>query len=190
MQPEKPSASLPLLHAGKGLTLKPELTAARLRELFHYDPLSGTFVRLRSVPGASAACGTASQRAGAAVGLSARKDGYIGIVVDGRRYMAHRLAWLYVFGEWPRQEIDHVDGQRANNAIANLRDVSRTQNNQNRQRARCDSGSGMLGAFPDGRGRFRASIKINGKATGLGRYDTASEASAAYWRAREKARQV
>ncbi|MDD0156969.1 HNH endonuclease signature motif containing protein, partial [Shigella flexneri] len=54
--------------------------------------------------------------------------GYNAINIDGVRYFAHRLAWLYVYGEWPKQEIDHIDRNRRNNAISNLRDVSRVVN--------------------------------------------------------------
>ncbi len=123
--------------------------------------------------------------AGAAVGTAIRPDGYIRFQVDGRSYMAHRLAWLYVHGSWPAFEIDHRDGNRANNRIGNLRDVTRTQNNRNRQRVRLDSESGLIGAFKvRGYNRWKARIRINGRQVSLGCFGSAEAAHQAYCAAR------
>lgn len=86
------------------------LTVERLRELLDYDPETGVF-RWKEP--------RRKCRVGEVAG-SLRKDGYVKIQVDGRFYQAHRLAWLCVYGVWP-SAIDHIDGNRANNAIANLR---------------------------------------------------------------------
>lgn len=84
-----------------------ELTAGRLRELLHYNPETGTFTWIaRSAHGSHI-------RIGAIAGSSPNSNGYLQIRADGRTYKAHRLAWLYVNGEWPRADIDHKNGVRA-----------------------------------------------------------------------------
>jgi len=71
---------------------------------------------------------------------------YASIRVMYKRYLAHRLAWLYVYGEWPVNEVDHIDGNGANNAILNLRDVTSTENSRN-IRLRDDNTSGTVGVY-------------------------------------------
>jgi hypothetical protein len=145
------------------------ITAQRLREVLHYAPETGQFTRRIDTPGCPA---------GAAAG-SVNGGGYVLIKVDGVRYSAHRLAWLFVNGEWPRATVDHINGQRADNRIANLRDVSRGENSQNRRGPQSSSKTGLLGASRNGR-RFAARIKVNGRGQHLGQYDTPEEAHAAY----------
>lgn len=84
-----------------------EATAERVRELFRYDPETGIFTRLVDSPMHRAKAGETS--------ASINSQGYAQIRVDGKRYKAHRLAWLHMTGEWPTQQIDHIDGNRANN---------------------------------------------------------------------------
>lgn len=111
-----------------------ELTVDRLRSLLNYDGETGTFTwRVSRGP----------NRAGALAG-SLRKDDYVDIGIDGRLYLAHRLAWLYVHGRWPAAEIDHRDHDRGNQKIANLRESTRSQNMANARRRRA-SGSGIKG---------------------------------------------
>src|SRR5690606_34614864 len=98
------------------------LTQQRLKELLYYDPETGIFTRLVGRSGPRA-------RAGDVAGSDNGK-GYIRIYVDGRPYKAHRLAWFYMHGEWP-EEIDHRNGERADNRLSNLRPVTRQQNNLN-----------------------------------------------------------
>jgi hypothetical protein len=90
-----------------------DLTVERIRELFDFDPESGTFVRRVRV---------ANQKAGTRIKGAPLRTGYLVIRVDGAAYVAHRLAWLHHYGEWPKEGSDlrHVDGNRSNNAIANL----------------------------------------------------------------------
>lgn len=152
------------------------LTAERLRTLLTYDPETGDFTwKVRR--GCSAI-------PGARTGKNNGK-GYLQIRVDGRNYAAHRLAWFYVTGEWPKGEIDHIDGKRARNAFANLRDVDRSTNCQNLRAARSGSATGLLGASRS-RNRFQAQIGVAGKNIYLGRYDSPEEAQAAYRAAKQK----
>lgn len=105
--------------------------------------------------------------------------GYIIVLFKGRRYYAHRLAWLLTHGCWPEKMIDHIDGNPSNNAILNLRDVDNQTNQINRHKARKDSSSGLMGASPF-RNKWKAQIKRNGVVKYLGLYDSAMEAHKAY----------
>lgn len=150
---------------------KADLTAARLRELFQYSEDTGQFIRLIGVRGMGG-------HVGAICGSPDRK-GHIYMCVAGARYAAHRLAWLYVKGVWPSDQIDHINGEKADNRICNLRLATTATNTQNQRRARSDSLSGVLGVSAKGN-RFRAGIKIDGKQTFLGSFATSDEAHAAY----------
>lgn len=120
--------------------------------------------------------------AGSIAGTRTRK-GYIRIHFSGKLYAAHRLAWFYVHGDWPRQQIDHINGNRADNRIANLRDVSARVNSQNRKRANANNSNGLLGVSKRSGGRrgFAAQIRNpDGTMNYLGRFDTAEAAHVAY----------
>jgi hypothetical protein len=110
-------------------------------------------------------------------------NGYWSICVDGTKYLAHVLAWLYVYGEWPLQEIDHKDRTKTNNAISNLRQATSGENKQNISGPPAYSKSKILGACW-WRGAWQSHIKINGKQTYLGRFKTAEEANEAYMTAK------
>lgn len=148
-----------------------DLTAERLRELLDYNPITGIFTK----PTTSTYIGYRVQSVG-----SIAKNGYVIICLDGGRHRAHRLAWLHTHGEWPKDQIDHIDGNRSNNAIANLRDVTNAINGQNIRTANHDSISGLLGVCKAPRGRWIASISINRKSTYLGIYSTPELAHEAY----------
>lgn len=157
---------------------KVDLTADRLRELFDYDQQTGVFVRKRSIKGGF--------RVGDIAGTNNGR-GYIVISVDGKKYVAHRLAWLYVHGEWPKQRIDHINGEPQDNRLANLRDVSQQVNLQNVRRATSRSLSGMLGAHWDGRrGLWSARIRADGRTVFLGRFNTPDAAQKAYLLAKRR----
>lgn len=99
------------------------LTAARLKELIEYDPLTGDFW-WRVTVGPMAMAGS---RAG-----TRKKGSRSQIRVDGIIYKSHRLAWLYMTGEWPTHQVDHMDGDPSNNKWDNLRSVTNTINNRNK----------------------------------------------------------
>lgn len=154
-----------------------DLTPARLREFLSYNPDTGVFTRIK---------GTRGHAAGDAVGnLNSR--GYIRIIIDRIEYQAHRLAWLYAYGEWPANEIDHINGIRTDNRLCNLRDVPKTHNQQNRHGAYRNNQSGFLGVhWSKHAKRWTSHIRINGKATGLGYFDTPEDAHAAYLQAKRE----
>lgn len=170
----KPAAFVVLC---KGLTLKTELTAERLRELLHYNPETGVFTWLVH---------RFRHKAGSVAG-SPESDGHTCIGVCGRNYRAHRLAWLYVHGHWPKQEIDHINGVRTDNRIANLRDVSRTVNSENLRSAKSNNTSGFLGIYLHKKsGLWHASIKVNGRKLSLKYHKTKEEAYAVYVEAKRR----
>lgn len=151
------------------------LTQARLKELLSYDPLTGEFTNIKS--------GKGRKPIGSVVG-STSNTGYVTSMIDGRNYQHHRLAWLYVHGYFPPEDIDHVDGIRTNNRLANLRLASRWQNCQNADR-RSDNTSGYRGVCPVG-SRWRATITALGCRHNLGYFDTAEDAGRAYLDAKRR----
>jgi hypothetical protein len=146
------------------------LTVERVRELFTYDAETGLFTRVIR----SAANAPAGSVAGGPSGY-----GYWRVSIDGERYQAHRLAWFYTHGGWPSADIDHINGDRSDNRLANLRDVSRTVNNQNRKTAKRGTKVGLLGVTRNGSG-YMSQIKIDGAYKYLGTYRTPVEAHEAY----------
>lgn len=113
-----------------------------------------------------------------------KKNGRVQIKADGKLYLAHRLAWLLHYGSWPSGEIDHLDGNPRNNCIANLRDVDRLTNAQNRRTPNKGNSSGYLGARrvlgSVRRARWDAVIHSAGKTIFLGRFDSPLEAHERY----------
>ena len=152
------------------------LTVERLREILDYDPESGAFAWKIST----------SNRA--PVGSSAGTDhgnGYRVIAIDRCTHYAHHLAWLFIYGEYPNQEMDHIDGNRANNKISNLRHGTHAQNMQNLS-LRATNKSGMTGvSWLKNYGKWEAYITVNYKKINLGYYDDLQEAGAAYLNAKQ-----
>lgn len=138
-----------------------DITADELKTICRYDPTTGIFVR------------------GNRTLHNVHKSGYRRMVINGCIYMQHRLAWLYVYGEWPSGVIDHINGIRDDNRIVNLRDVLPRVNSENRQAAQPNSKTGFLGVSQR-KQRFEARIRVNGDEIYLGLFDTKEEAHQAY----------
>lgn len=156
------------------------LTQQRLRELLHYDGDTGLITRLTDYGRWN------RQKAGNVVG-SMRRDGYMQVNIDGSMYLSHRVAWAYVHGKWPVNDIDHIDGNRTNNRISNLREATRGENLQNKRRAQSNSASGMLGVSWDkARSKWTAEIKVGKTKFRLGRFDLVAEAQSAYLEAKRR----
>lgn len=153
------------------------LTADRLREVIHYDPETGIFTRKVRL----AQRHQVGDRADMVV-TSGGLAGYFRVSLFSKRYLAHRLAWLYVHGKWPEHDIDHINGNKSDNRMENLRDVPNAINRQNMRRARSDSStSKYLGVHYHQAGKkWRARIQLNGKSIHVGMFDTEEEAHAAY----------
>lgn len=160
----------------------PILTPQRLKELLHYDPVSGLFRWKERPKNKSWNNRYAGREAGAV-----RDGGYIQIHIDGRFYRAHRLAWLYTHNEWPQHQIDHTNGIRHDNSIRNLRDVTGEINSQNQRGPRTDSSTSLLGVTKiAGSGRYMAQIRAKGGKMYLGMFSCPEKAHQAYVAAKRK----
>lgn len=151
------------------------LTAERLKEIVSYDPETGKFTRLHPVKGARVVAG------------NLRLDGYLSIYIDGKARSAHRMAWLYVHGRMPAEQLDHINGDRTDNRIVNLREVSKGQNAQNIGKAYANNkSSGVLGVYRHVCGKWQAKIQVNGKSRSLGLFESIDAARVAYLAAKDE----
>jgi hypothetical protein len=152
------------------------ITAEHLRELLHYDPETGVFTWIMRGPGRRL-CGTVG---------SVNPLGYQRIAINRRYYQAHRLAWLYVHGEWPVGDIDHINGDPGDNRIANLRPATRSQNLANSKR-RKNNTSGYKGVSWNKQARkWHARIGVDGQYKHLGLFTDPAEAHEAWLAAAKK----
>ncbi len=157
------------------------LTAEMLRSVIHYDAETGIFI-WKIQPCSRRPIGSV---AGGVTGTNARNpQGYWVIAVAKKHYRAHRLAWLYTYGESPAGEIDHINGDHLDNRICNLRVANRQQQCANSVRPSHNS-SGFKGVSRK-RNKWRARVKVNQKEIGLGVFNTKEEAHAAYMKAAQE----
>jgi len=157
--------------------MKTELSQDVVQELVKYDPITGYFTWRK--PGLG-------RRKGAMGTVNPMGYRYITITVRPlelpQKILAHRLAWIYTYGSLDN-EIDHINGNKDDNSISNLREVSRAGNQQNFRKARSDNALGVLGvSWRKDKQKYRARIVVEGKETHIGYFDTLKEASAAYLR--------
>jgi hypothetical protein len=147
------------------------ITQDRLKALVSYNLETGVFrwnmARRRCRPGDATGC--------------RMRNGYIAIRLDDVLYTAHRLAWLYVNGQWPAHQLDHINGNRGDNRISNLREATNAQNAQNRKRK--DNKSGFPGVRKENH-KWLAEIKVNYKPIRLGLFATPEDAHKAYLKAK------
>lgn len=130
-----------------------------------YDPINGIFLRDGKLAG------------------TVNRLGYAQIKVDGQLHLAHRFAWFLHYGEWPKGQIDHINGNKADNRITNLRVASGSENLRNRGKP-ANNTSGYKGVSWIARYRkWQATIKFDGKNKYLGRFATREEAADAYGKA-------
>ena len=158
-----------------------ELTQERLKELLHYDHDTGIFTNLKS-RGKRIKIGS--------VAGTKNSNGYVHIQIDYKKYQAHRLIWLYVYGEFPEKSLDHINEVKDDNRLVNLRLATHQENHQNQSSPQTNNTSGYLGVYwHKGAKKWRAQIQVNGKKKYLGYFDTAEEASKAYVTAKRKLHQ-
>lgn len=151
-----------------------EITAAELRRLLDYDQETGVFTwKVQR---------TGSVKIGSPAGRR-NKRGYILIGLYRRKHMGHRLAWLHVHGEWPPNEIDHINNNPSDNRLANLRLATSSQNKVN-TRLQSNNTSGVKGVYWNtSHRRGQARISVNGTRLNLGSFDNIEDAAKAYQRA-------
>jgi hypothetical protein len=147
------------------------LSFDRLREVLHYSPETGVFTWKKQL--------APRGKVGDVAGCIERR-GRITIRIDGRLHLAHRLAWIYMTGEWPAIGIDHKNVNPGDNRFSNLRLATQSQNVAN-TRIRKNSRTGLKGVSIDkARGRYQARITHLGHTHVLGRFESAEDAKAAY----------
>ena len=152
------------------------LSIEKLKSILSYDHKTGIFTWVKNV----GTRGKIGCKAGYMV-----STGYVGIVLSGEKYLAHRLAYLYHYGEQP-DNIDHINGDREDNAISNLRSVTKAENLKNKC-VRKDNKSGIQGVCRTANGkRWRARIRNKGVEVSLGTYDKKEDAKDAVEKAMEK----
>lgn len=145
-----------------------KLSAEQLREIVHYDPVIGRMIW---------------QTSRRIVGTITKK-GYRATKIGGLYFLVHRLVWLYTHGRWPADQIDHINGDPADNRICNLREATNGQNSANRRALR---GRALKGIWFDARrNHWRATVCRSGRLIHIGVFASAEEAHSAYViRARE-----
>lgn len=142
-----------------------KITQDLLKDNLRYNRSTGEFTRIKRVHGA-----TVGKTAGCVSGK------YWVISLKGEIYYAHRLAWLYVYGVWPQDQIDHINHNSLDNSIANLREVSATENQKNRSLSR-NNKSGASGIrWCNQVGKWKASIDSNGNKMHLGYFENINDA--------------
>jgi hypothetical protein len=149
-----------------------DLTAERLRDLLSYDAETGIFTWRVAV--------SHNVHAGAVAGTIDKSRGYRKISIGDVRYLSHRLAWLYVHGVWPTDLIDHANGVRDDNRLANLREATRRGNAAN-SRLSSNNTSGLKGVRWHKRDRkWHAQINVGGRTVYLGSFNTKEAGHQAY----------
>lgn len=152
------------------MAVKNCITADFLRSHFSYDPLTGIFTR---------AISKFRWKRGQFVGVM-NSGGYLATMIGRKRYLVHRLAFLYVYGRWPDCDLDHINMVKTDNRICNLREASNSQNHQNSGLSKANT-SGYKGVcFNKARMMWDANIKHNGKRKFLGRFENKECAAKAY----------
>jgi hypothetical protein len=147
------------------------ITHSRLLDLLHYDPSTGVFTRRVQ---------RQKYKAGEVAGKIRPEDGYVIIGIDGRSYVAHRLAWLYVYGEWPPNKLDHKNLIKSDNRIENLRHATQAENTCNAKK-RSSNKSGWKGVhWNKNLKKWSASISFKNKRLYLGSFNDVKEAAEAY----------
>jgi hypothetical protein len=154
------------------------VTAEEVKRLFDYDPDTGVFTR-KAFPSKYT-----HGPIGVPVGWYIK--GYLNVCIRRKNYRLCRLAWLYVYGTWPSNQIDHINGVRDDDRIANLRDATNQQNTRNSARQR-DNTSGTTGVYWHKRGLvWVASIRVSGKLIHLGTFKDYEDAVSARKTAEER----
>jgi hypothetical protein len=153
------------------------LTLERCRELLSYEPETG-LLRWRVSYGNKRIKGN----------VAGRKvpPGYISLSLDGLSYFAHRLGWLLTHGKWPPAELDHINGDKSDNRLDNLREADRVLNMQNLKRPHRGQQSGLLGVYAINTGGFISVITVNKQRVYLGYYQDAQVAHEAYLKAKRE----
>lgn len=153
------------------------LTQAEIQSKLHYDSETGIFTWKIS--------GYGIRKNKQAGGLS--PDGYKTIMINGKNYMAHRLVWLYVYGEFPINYIDHINHNKLDNRLINLRHATNSENQQNRNLPASHNKVGFLGVIKrKERNTYHGQVYVNKKCYKTKSFKTPEEAHEAYLELKRK----
>lgn len=159
--------------------IKSKITAEYVRNRLIYNAEDGVFIWRKKTGSDKFTKIWNSNNAGEIAGGFFSSHGYPDISIDGVRFLAHRLAWLHFYGEWPPNQIDHINLIRTDFRIENLRLATSSQNHMNYSKHK-DNRSGYKGVRRHIKGLWQARIMRNGKEISLGYFKTVEEAAAAY----------
>jgi hypothetical protein len=153
-----------------------------LRNLLRYDPETGELFWLPrdvSLFKTERDCNEWDTRYGNKQAGGINKLGYVVISLSGRKFRAHRVAWAIHHGAWPTDQLDHINGDRVDNRMVNLREVTNHENHKN-QKLPCNNTSGVMGVYwHKGLAKWQAQITVDGKRIHLGYFDSIEDAAAA-----------
>lgn len=154
--------------------LRSELSAAHVRLMLDYNPETGVFTwrkRPREHFKTSHDCLAWNTRYEGSKAGSRKSNGYLDISIDGIRYLAHRMAWLWMTGEWPTHEVDHRDRDKLNNCWANLRAATRRENECNKLPSSKNTSGHKGVSWKKQRRKWQVCIGVDGKRIHLGVFD-------------------
>ena len=142
------------------------ITQDELKELFSYCPNTGLFTRVKVPIKNQTLVGDIA---------TPQKDGYIHIGINNKTYLGHRLAWMYVYGYTPLS-IDHINQDRSDNRISNLREVSQSVNTKNQPRRKNNTLFNGVYKNKQRGGKYKAHIRVSGKLIHLGYFNVLKDA--------------
>jgi hypothetical protein len=140
-----------------------------IQKILRYEPDTGDFYYVIK---------RGSRRIGDKAGLL-YENGYIRIEISGKRYLSHRLAWLFCNKSWPTKFIDHINGDRSDNRIVNLREADQHQNQYNSKKHK-DNTTGYKNIRLHRDGKYEVRISVKGKRIQIGSFKTVEEAAQSY----------
>lgn len=144
------------------------ITQERLKELVYYNSETGIFTRIKRTSN--------STKVGDIAGSINKCNGYSEFHLDSKKYSAHRLVWLYVYGRFPSHQIDHIDHNRSNNRLSNLREVTQSENNKNLSLRKLNK-NGCTGIYwCNTYKKWHARINVDGKSIHIGYFANKDEA--------------
>lgn len=154
------------------------MTQDELKRHLHYCEETGKFTWIVPTRGRTATGTEAGHKT---------RFGYMSITLLGEKCLSHRLAWLYIYGEMPKAHIDHINGDKADNRLCNLREANKSENGFNRNKPKSNT-TGFKGVSRCGckKNPFVSQIGVNGKSIRIGRFPTAELAHEAYKNAAKK----
>ena len=151
---------------------------AELKKMIHYDLLTGVFCWKHSPSNCI--------KPWTIAGTPTKRQGYLKIQINRKSYLAHRLAWLYVYGSMPPSHIDHINGDKSDNRIENLRQANNMTNHWN-ESIRSTNKSGHKGVFWHKQsGKWEAACRVDGKQKTVGRFERIEDAVEAVRKFREQ----